>query len=70
MVDMRGVYLQGRILDIGGGGEGVISRLCGNGVIAIDKRRDELLKSPDIGLKIVMDACNMGFLDCSFDVVT
>lgn len=70
LIDLRGVHLQGIILDIGGGGEGVISRLCGNGVIAIEKRRDELLESPDIGLKIVMDACNMGFLDSSFANVT
>ena len=70
LVDLRDIHLQGSIVDIGGGGEGVMSRLCGNGVVAIDKRRDELMESPDIGLKIVMDACNMGFMDGSFDNIT
>lgn len=31
-----------RILDIGGGGEGVIGLCCGIRVIAIDTRKDEL----------------------------
>ena len=70
VVDLRGIRLQGSILDIGGGGEGIISRHSGMQVIAIDKRRDELMESPDIGLKIVMDACDMGFMDGSFDSVT
>lgn len=69
-VDLRGICFTGSILDVGGGGEGVISRHSGQRVTAIDKRRDELEESPDIGLKIVMDACEMGFLDGSFDNVT
>lgn len=69
-VDLSGVCFSGSILDVGGGGEGVISRHSGQRVTAIDKRRDELEESPDIGLKIVMDACEMGFLDGSFDNVT
>jgi ubiquinone/menaquinone biosynthesis C-methylase UbiE len=32
----------GRVLDIGGGGEGVIARIGGNGVIAIDKYMSEI----------------------------
>ncbi len=69
-VDLCGVHFKGSILDIGGGGEGVISRRSGHRVVAIDKRRDELMDSPDIGLKIVMDACELGFLDGSFENVT
>ena len=68
--DLCRLQFEGSVLDIGGGGEGIISRHSGQKVIAIDKRRDELEDSPDIGLKIVMDACEMGFLDGSFDNVT
>ena len=38
--------LQGKILDIGGGGEGIIGRLYGPQVIAIDYRQDELDEAP------------------------
>ena len=34
--------LRGSILDIGGGGEGVIGRLYGRQVVAIDNRQEEL----------------------------
>lgn len=70
LIDLRGTQLTGRILDIGGGGEGVISRHAGEGVIAIDRLKEELEESPDIGLKIVMDATDMKFLDNTFDNAT
>jgi len=70
IVDLSDVSFEGCILDIGGGGEGVISRHSGQRVVAIDKRKEELEETPDIGLKIVMDACKMGFLDKTFDNVT
>jgi len=70
IVDLRNVLLNGRILDIGGGGEGIISRHAGNRVISIDIRKDELLESPDVGIKIVMDAVDLKFLDNTFDVIT
>ena len=69
-VDLRGISLLGRILDIGGGGEGIISQHSGNGVVAIDARKEELEETPDIGLKIVMNACDLKFLDKSFDHIT
>ena len=69
-IDLRGAAISGRILDIGGGGEGMISRQFGDVVVAIDKRKDELEESPDIGLKIIMDACDMQFLDKTFDNAT
>jgi ubiquinone/menaquinone biosynthesis C-methylase UbiE len=59
-----------RILDIGGGGEGVIGLCYGNRVIAIDPRKDELEEIPDGPLKIVMDARELSFLEDSFDAVT
>ncbi|WMM25501.1 class I SAM-dependent methyltransferase [Tissierella sp. MB52-C2] len=59
-----------RILDIGGGGEGIIGLCYGNRVIAIDPRKDELEETPEGPLKIVMDARELSFLDNSFDAVT
>lgn len=60
----------GYVLDIGGGGEGIIGRLPGLHVISIDRREDELTEAPDGPLKIVMDARNLKFTDSSFSVVT
>ncbi len=60
----------GWILDIGGGGEGVIGRLKGSNVIAIDIRRDELVEAPAGPLKLIMDATDLQFLDHTFDTVT
>jgi len=70
LIDLRNIKITGRILDIGGGGEGVISRHAGEGVIAIDKLKEELEESPDVGIKIVMDATSMQFLDNVFDNAT
>jgi SAM-dependent methyltransferase len=60
----------GLILDFGGGGEGIIGRLKGRQVIAIDSSRNELEEAPPGPLKIIMDARNLQFLDCSFDTAT
>ena len=60
----------GYVLDIGGGGEGVIGRLKGAKVIAIDPLKEELQEAPPGPLKIVMDAREMKFLDGGFSVVT
>jgi ubiquinone/menaquinone biosynthesis C-methylase UbiE len=60
----------GYILDIGGGGEGIIGRLKGDRVVAIDVNEDELNQAPEGPLKILMDARNLNFLDNSFSVVT
>jgi ubiquinone/menaquinone biosynthesis C-methylase UbiE len=61
---------QDYILDIGGGGEGIIGRLKGEKAIAIDKSKQELSETPDGHLKIVMDARDLNFLDNSFSTVT
>jgi ubiquinone/menaquinone biosynthesis C-methylase UbiE len=60
----------GYILDIGGGGEGIIGLLKGEKVIAIDTRKEELEEAPDGPLKIVMDAKELQFLDNTFQTVT
>ena len=62
---------EGLILDIGGGGEGVIGQLKGRQVVAIDLIKRELEDAPaGPMLKIVMDARALGFLDGSFDTAT
>ncbi|HUT82321.1 MAG TPA: class I SAM-dependent methyltransferase [Candidatus Bathyarchaeia archaeon] len=60
----------GYILDIGGGGEGVIGQYKKDQVIAIDRRKDELEEAPSDNLKIIMDATDLKFLDESFNTVT
>ena len=62
--------LRGRILDIGGGGEGVIGRLYGMQVVAIDNRQDELDEAPGGFEKQLMDAARLTFADNTFDAVT
>ena len=60
----------GFILDIGGGGEGVIGQLKGKQVVSIDSKKEELLEAANGPLKIVMDATELKFLDNSFNSVT
>ncbi len=70
LLDLSNFHAEGLILDVGGGGEGVIGRLFGPRVVAIDLRRDELEETPPGPLKIVMDARELQFLDRSFDNAT
>jgi SAM-dependent methyltransferase len=70
LLDLSNFHAEGLILDVGGGGEGVIGRLFGARVVAIDVRRDELEETPPGPLKIVMDARELQFLDRSFDNAT
>ncbi|MCL2670440.1 MAG: DUF2087 domain-containing protein [Clostridiales bacterium] len=69
-MDLSRLTLPGRVLDIGAGGEGIIARAVGPSVVGIDKRKEELEETADIGLKIVMDACDLQFLAEHFDHVT
>ncbi|MBO5248562.1 MAG: class I SAM-dependent methyltransferase [Clostridia bacterium] len=62
--------LNGNILDIGGGGEGVIGQLYGNRVVAIDNCQEELDDAPDGFKKLLMDATDLRFPDETFDNVT
>jgi len=61
---------EGFILDIGGGGEGIIGQLKGSQVIAIDISKRELEEAPPGPLKIVMDARELKFLDGTFMTTT
>jgi len=63
-------YVGQLILDIGGGGEGIIGKLYGKNVVSIDIRKEELLECENESLKIVMNAGEMTFLENTFDTVT
>jgi ubiquinone/menaquinone biosynthesis C-methylase UbiE len=69
-LEVEKIDADGFILDVGGGGEGIIGRLKGNKVIAIDLNRKELEEAADGPLKIVMDARALQFLDSSFHAAT
>jgi SAM-dependent methyltransferase len=60
----------GWILDIGGGGEGIIGLVKGRQVVSIDRIRRELEETSNDSLKIVMDATDLSFLDSTFEVIT
>jgi ubiquinone/menaquinone biosynthesis C-methylase UbiE len=62
---------RGLILDIGGGGEGIIGQLKGKQVVAVDLIKRELEDAPGSPLiKIVMDARDLKFLDKTFATTT
>ncbi|MCK7500705.1 MAG: class I SAM-dependent methyltransferase [Comamonadaceae bacterium] len=62
---------KGLILDIGGGGWGVIGLLKGRQVVSIDISPQELVEAPPGPLlKIIMDARQLLFLDDTFPTVT
>lgn len=59
------------ILDIGGGGWGIIGQLKGQQVVAIDISEKELLEAPPGPfVKIIMDARQLQFLDNAFPTAT
>ncbi len=62
--------LDGKILDIGGGGEGVIGRLYTSQVVAIDNNQAELDEAPGGFEKVLMDATDLEFANDSFAHVT
>ena len=62
--------IAGRILDLGGWGEGVIGRVYGRAVTAIDIRPDELEDAPGDFERICMDARQLELPDGCFDAVT
>ncbi|MBC8223172.1 class I SAM-dependent methyltransferase [Candidatus Bathyarchaeota archaeon] len=69
-VPLQPIQAEGFILDIGGGGEGIIGRLHGARVVAIDKRISELEETRNEALKIVMDATDLKFLPATFAAAT
>jgi len=69
-LNIKNFETDGYVLDIGGGGEGVIGKLKGRDVVAIDIRKDELEETPEGPLKVIMDARDLKFLDNSFNTAT
>lgn len=69
-IDMEPVEAEGFILDIGGGGEGIIGKLNGRDVVAIDLSSEELEETDNDALKIVMDATDLKFIPSTFDAAT
>ncbi|MBH1940276.1 class I SAM-dependent methyltransferase [Mobilitalea sibirica] len=69
-VSLEKLVLPGRILDIGGGGEGIIGQIFKDRVIAIDPNPMELEEASEGPLKVVMDAKELKFLEASFDAIT
>jgi len=69
-IKINPIIADGVILDIGGGGKGIIGKLNGSQVIAIDKRPDELLETDNDAVNIVMDATDLQFLSGMFSAVT
>jgi ubiquinone/menaquinone biosynthesis C-methylase UbiE len=63
-------HAEGYVLDIGGGGEGIIGQMKPKQTIAIDLSKRELEEAPPGPLKIVMDATDLKFLNGSFDTAT
>ena len=69
-IEISPLKTDGFILDIGGGGEGIIAKLNGMQVAAIDVRPSELEETDNDSLKIVMDATDLKFLDDTFTAAT
>ncbi len=69
-ISIKDFDAEGYILDVGGGGEGVIGQLKSAQVIAIDPNRRELEEAAPGPLKVVMDARDLQFLDCAFGAAT
>jgi len=69
-IELSPIETDGFILDIGGGGQGIIGKLNAKQVIAIDTSEKELRDTQNEALKVVMDATDLKFLPESFDVCT
>ncbi len=69
-IELSPLETKGFILDIGGGGEGIIGKLNGTQVVAIDTSERELAETKNEALKVVMDATDLKFLPESFDICT
>ena len=69
-IEIEDFPCEGFVLDIGGGGEGVIGQLKGKDCVAIDIYKDELDEFGEGPLKIIMDARELKFLDNSFNAAT
>jgi ubiquinone/menaquinone biosynthesis C-methylase UbiE len=73
MIKLNDLNTNGLILDIGGGGEGLVSRIGGESVCAVDIRMSEIKEAQIHGAPanwFVGDGRALSFKDASFDVVT
>jgi len=70
VIDLSQLAAPGLVLDVAGGGEGMIGRALGRQVVSIDISRSELEEVSNDALKLVMDAADMSFLDSSFTDAT
>jgi ubiquinone/menaquinone biosynthesis C-methylase UbiE len=64
---------QGRVLDVGGGGEGTIAKTCGSEIVSVDISKREIDEARSRGAVanwVLCDACSMPFRNDAFDVVT
>ncbi len=70
-LDLRGARLpSGPVLDVGGGGEGVIGLILAERAVSIDLLRSELDEAHCDSSKMVMDAARMAFRDGVFEGAT
>jgi SAM-dependent methyltransferase len=69
-IELGPLETDGFTLDIGGGGEGIIGKLKGTDVIAIDISERELSETQNEALKVVMNATELRFLPKSFQMCT
>jgi len=65
-IEIEPIETEGYILDIGGGGEGIIGKLNGRNAISVDL--SFLTRQDSDSLKILMDASDLKFLSCQFEV--
>jgi len=73
MVKVSPERLEGFIVDIGAGGEGVIAKTCGRETVCVDIRKGEIGEAKSRGAVshwVLCDACSMPFRNGSFDVAT
>lgn len=69
-VTVQDFTVEGVILDLGGGGEGVIGRLKGAQVIAVGRDTESLDTAPAGPAKLVADIRSLPFVDNCFPLVT
>lgn len=69
-IDLSNLNLSRRILDVGGGGEGIISRLAPHLVVCIDIDPEELDNVKSDSIKIIMDSRDLKFFDNTFNIAT
>jgi len=65
--------LEGFIVDIGAGGEGVIAKTCGRETVCVDISKGEIDEAKSRGAVahwVLCDACSMPFRNDGFDVAT